>query len=315
MRHIKIKKLKNVFSVHYHPDGQRLLVVGGYEVRSVDEAIWVDIADGKETSRITLGCDSYAVTSDLSKLAVGNPRDEYGESLARVAWRSLEEDDELHDIPLEIESGYIEVPSIAFSLDGTRLAASIFSSYRNNHRRRLFIASLAKMGRIIEAPDSTRTPLTELRFTPNAEQLVGCCVEEESSSQVLVVNSQTFEMLYHFTPKGTQTRQLTYSPDGSILAVVNGRNVYLLAADSGELRATLKDHPKQVNAVAFSPDGKRLMSACHDQLVRVWDVESSNLIHKYDWGLGAMLAISFAPDGMTAAAGSMKGQLIIWDID
>ena len=39
--------------------------------------------------------------------------------------------------------------------------------------------------------------------------------------------------------------------------------------------ATLKGHTDVVNSVSFSPDGKRLASASHDQTVKVWDVRPS----------------------------------------
>jgi WD40 repeat protein len=43
-------------------------------------------------------------------------------------------------------------------------------------------------------------------------------------------------------------------------------------ADRGNELITLKGHTGQVMSVAFSPDGKRIVSASDDQTVKVWRV-------------------------------------------
>ena len=72
-------------------------------------------------------------------------------------------------------------------------------------------------------------------------------------------------------------------------------------------------HPKQVNCIAFSPDGRDLVSACQDEQVRVWDVKTGELLRCYDWKVGAVTSLAFAPDGLTVAAGGEKGQVVVWD--
>jgi WD40 repeat protein len=37
---------------------------------------------------------------------------------------------------------------------------------------------------------------------------------------------------------------------------------------------TLSGHSDMVSAVAFSPDGKRVVSGSHDQLVKIWDADT-----------------------------------------
>lgn len=60
-------------------------------------------------------------------------------------------------------------------------------------------------------------------------------------------------------------------------------------------------------------DGRHLVSACQDKQVRVWDVKTGELLRSYDWKVGAVTALAFAPDGLTVAAGGEKGQVVVWD--
>jgi len=42
----------------------------------------------------------------------------------------------------------------------------------------------------------------------------------------------------------------------------------------GRQVCTLTGHTKLVIVVAFSPDGRRIVSGSHDNLVKIWDIES-----------------------------------------
>ena len=35
----------------------------------------------------------------------------------------------------------------------------------------------------------------------------------------------------------------------------------------------------------------------------------------FDWGLGPVTALAFAPDGLLCAAGDAAGQIAVWDVD
>src|SRR5262249_1181836 len=108
---------------------------------------------------------------------------------------------------------------------------------------------------------------------------------------------------------------LQFSPDGRLLAAANARNVFLL--ELGQLKpvAVLKGHSKQVNDVAFTIDGRRLLTAGHDGVIRTWDVATKAAGLIYDWNIGPLTALTGASDGLTAAAAGSKGRVVIWDLE
>jgi dipeptidyl aminopeptidase/acylaminoacyl peptidase len=72
----------------------------------------------------------------------------------------------------------------------------------------------------------------------------------------------------------------------------------------------------QLWSAAFSPDGKRIVTASNDETARVWDAESMEPIGKPLKGHeDAVQSAAFSPDGQRIVTASADGTARVWDAD
>ena len=76
---------------------------------------------------------------------------------------------------------------------------------------------------------------------------------------------------------------LAYSPQGHLLAVAHLNHAITLY-DTQSFRAltTLNGHSDSIGALAFTPEGRRLVSASADRTLRVWDVTSGEQLGAWE---------------------------------
>lgn len=75
------------------------------------------------------------------------------------------------------------------------------------------------------------------------------------------------------------------------------------------------EHPSDVNAAAFSPDGKLIATGSDDGVARIWDADTGERLaelspphRRFVYG------VAFSPDGMRLATASLDHGARIWDI-
>ena len=127
----------------------------------------------------------------------------------------------------------------------------------------------------------------------------------------LLATSQEEQILFRH---GSGVRTVAYSPANPSLVASAGDNREIKLWDlQKETVTTLGSHADTVNSIAFSPDGKFLVSGGDDYVIKLWDVLRKWHIvtreHITDRAPSQVKAVTFSADGEMIATGGRHAKL------
>jgi WD40 repeat protein len=85
-------------------------------------------------------------------------------------------------------------------------------------------------------------------------------------------------------------------------------------ATTVKVEKTLAGLSYAVLAVAFSPDGRRIVSGSKDCTIKVWDATAGEVEKTLAGHSRAVLAVAFSPDGRRIVSGSEDETIKLWDV-
>jgi WD40 repeat protein len=109
---------------------------------------------------------------------------------------------------------------------------------------------------------------------------------------------------------------ICFSPNSALLAYHDyrgPRRVFLWDTLAREVVAGMAGHEGNVDAMAFSPDGRSLATASWDQTVRIWDTARRREIAKLTNHAAWVSSVAFSPDGRMLATASADQQVKLWE--
>lgn len=287
-------------SIAWSPDGKLFAtsVVGGL-IQFWDAKTGILVST---YGRRSIGySDAMAWSSDGTHIALTLTFDE-GNVVAKV-WETRN-----GELIHTCASFYPAVTAVAWSLDGTRLAAASAHGILQ-----VWEANSEKMLEIYRGHNHI---VNTVAWSPDGTRLAS--VSNDKTVQVQVWEASSGKLLPHFThhpsfANAVVVNAMAWSPDGTRLAFGSlDRTVQVREANSGKLLLRYAEHISSVNAVAWSPDSTRLASASLDGMVQVWEASSGKLLFRYTGHTSFVNAVAWSPDGTRLASASLDGTIQIW---
>jgi WD40 repeat protein/tetratricopeptide (TPR) repeat protein len=307
---------KHVHSVAYSPDGTRIATGEGSDL------VIRDVATGAEVQRIKRAhaevCECVAYSPDGRRLASGSAP--FTESRPMIRQMAAEQFKLISPI-LAAEVGEVRVwdavtgkrlltaagaigpvRCLRFSPDGRRLVAGCSDTTA--------VVWDAATGQQVARLGGHAGPVLGLAFRPDGTELV------TAGPAVTIWDTRTWTRAAVQPSSDLAARAVAYAPDGPWFAVAGDNGmVGLVNPESGAVYR-LGEHTDAVNAVAFSPDGQRLLSGSDDQTVRIWRRAGASIVATLRGHTGPVYGVAISPDGRQLASvgeGQHEGEIKLWD--
>lgn len=131
-----------------------------------------------------------------------------------------------------------------------------------------------------------------------------------------VVDHDTGAVLGHNSP----VQSVAFSPVGDQRLVASGSDdhtICLWNVETGSIIGSpLRGHTAAINSIAFSPDGRQLVSVSDDRTVYLWDLERGIMGGKPFTGhTHFVCAVAFSPDGQRIVSGAYNGEVLLWNTE
>lgn len=141
-------------------------------------------------------------------------------------------------------------------------------------------------------------------FTAGGDDLVKVWDLSDMSAPLKTLKGHTGDV--HALGLSSDETQLVSAGDDMVPLIWN--------LESEKVVKKLDAHPRQIPALAISPDGKRIATSSRDSNLRVFDFEGT-LIQSIDKHEKDIITVRYSHDGQLIAAADYSGNIGIWDAD
>lgn len=102
--------------------------------------------------------------------------------------------------------------------------------------------------------------------------------------------------------------------EDTIAVGLQSGDIIILDAITGIHRSALSGHTDDVTSLAFSSDGKSLVSGSNDETLKLWDVQTGGVIKTFYGHTKNICSVSISPDWTIIASGSWDHTIRLWKV-
>jgi WD40 repeat protein/serine/threonine protein kinase len=207
-------------------------------------------------------------------------------------------------VALNLEGGATSLLCLAYSPDGSRLAAGF------DHGENLVKLWDATTGRVINVMSGHENAVVSVVFSPDGTRLASCSLDQT----VRLWDGATGQPIANLRGHTGQVKSIAFTPDGRhLLSASDDGTLRLWDGHTGDLVAVLRGHEGRVLQVVVSPDGRTLASASSDRTLRLWDTDTAARSGVLQGHTKFVYDVAFRPDGGQVASAAWDGTVRLWD--
>lgn len=346
-----------MLSVGFSPDGKRLATSGAdgakiWDLRTRQEgvsfgrpgALPAFTSDGEKIAAVNRPGGGLGIYSKDGRPLVTNVK-ELGDRIAEVACHPIKPDLaasvnakgrlDLWDLAKNRSVWTIKPPSddkitrrgLAFSPDGRFLAVGKFRSWLSGRRQAavvdLYDDASGKLLKSLTFPHCDT--IVSVAFSPDGLYVAAASwylhpppPARQIPGGVALWRVSDGKYIRTLLGQDTGLYSFAFSPNSKQIALGNNNNVIrVLDVETAEVRSVMRGHQSRVVALAFSPDGRRIVSAGFDK-VMLWDLFTAQSVmtlwNNEDGYNRQFHSVAFSPDGAAVVAGGVDRQMRIWSV-
>ncbi|MBI5295032.1 MAG: hypothetical protein HY869_06120 [Chloroflexi bacterium] len=334
---------KSVTAVAFSPDG-KIVVSGSMDTTAktwdatTGEGVAITLNEGERGAVSVIRCvapvTSVAFSPDGKYIAIGSEESNIDWMSSEIAptlnvWKVSLDNWDGYRISLSLRN---DVTAVAFSPDGQYL----LSSSEDNTARVWELVTGREISRMTH--DDT---VTSIAFGPDGRQVISSSLDHTARAWD-VLPWQNIAQENHETP----VLSIAFSPDSNYIASSDESGTILIretGTDREVTRINLDAPPSEsedglpfvytpktnpVFSIAFSPDGKYIVSGSFDNTVRIWDIKTGAEIERMSSGYGiennysdgiprysrGIYSVAYSTDSKFVVSGGQDGTIRVWEV-